>query len=139
MPDVQCTWRGDFTKAEANDLHADAFDHRPYDDSEWDWVQLCADHSLGWVTARSEGQLVGFVNVLWDGFVHAWIQDEMVSSSARRQGIGVRLIHVARDQAKVAGCEWLHVDFDDSLTPFYIDAAGFTPTNAGLIDLTELD
>ena len=61
----------------------------------------------------------------------------MVSSKSRRQGIGVRLIEVATDHAKQAGCEWLHVDFDDHLRQFYINAAGFTPTNGGLIDLTD--
>ena len=139
MPGVRYSWRGEFTNAEMNELHADAFDHRPYGESEWDWARLCADHSLGWVTARSERQLVGFVNVVWDGFVHAWIQDQMVSSSSRHQGIGVGLIHIARDEAKAAGCDWLHVDFDGDLAPFYIDAVGFTPTSAGLIELTGLD
>jgi hypothetical protein len=42
---------------------------------------------------------------------------------------------MARDGARTAGCEWLHVDFDDDLRPFYFDACGFTPTNAGLIRL----
>jgi hypothetical protein len=31
--------------------------------------------------------------------------------------------------------EWLHVDFEDHLRGFYFDACGFTPTNAGLIEL----
>ena len=139
MTDVRYSWCGDFTSTEANHLHADAFGHRVYNDSEWDWVRLCNDHSLGWVTARLDGRLVGFVNVLWDGLVHGWLQDEMVASDARHRGIGVRLIHAARDAAKDAGCEWLHVDFDDELRPFYFGAAGFTPTNGGLINLTELD
>jgi len=34
-----------------------------------------------------------------------------------------------------AGCEWLHVDFDDDLRRFYFDACGFSPTDAGLIAL----
>jgi hypothetical protein len=34
-----------------------------------------------------------------------------------------------------AGCEWLHVDFDDDLRGFYFDACGFVPTNAGLLSL----
>lgn len=139
MGAVKYVWRGDFTNSEANELHADAFDHRIYDESEWDWVRLCNEHSLGWVTARLDDRLVGFVNILWDGLVHAWIQDEMVSSDARHRGIGVKLIHVARDAAKEAGCEWLHVDFEDDLRPFYLDAVGFTPTNGGLIDLSQLD
>lgn len=105
-------------------------------DREWDWLELCEEHSLGWVTARLERSLVGFVNVLWDGSVHSWIQDVMVSPEQRHQGIGLQLIGVARAGAKEAGCEWLHVDFDDDLRRFYFDAAGFTPTNGGLIDLT---
>lgn len=135
MTQVQYVWRGDFTNDEANLLHADAFEHRLFVD---DWQRLVAEHSLGWVIARDGELLVGFVNVIWDGLAHAWIQDEMVSSKSRRQGIGVRLIEVATDHAKQAGCEWLHVDFDDHLRQFYFDAAGFTPTNGGLIDLTEL-
>jgi len=133
------SWRGDFSNGEANALHANAFEHPVFDASEWEWVTQCDRHSLGWVTARVGRELVGFVNVPWDGFVHAWIQDEMVSSRFRRRGIGVRLIHAARDGAKSAGCEWLHVDFDAHLRPFYLDAAGFTPTEGGLMDLTELE
>ena len=113
-------------------MHADAFDHPPYPD---DWVALTRGHSLGWVTARVDGELVGFVNVVWDGSIHAWLQDVIVSTSMQRQGIGSRLVAVARDQAAARGCEWLHVDFEDDLRPFYFDAAGFTPTSAGLIDL----
>jgi len=37
--------------------------------------------------------------------------------------------------ARAAGCELLHVDFDEDLSPFSIDACGFTPTRAGLIGL----
>ena len=134
MTQIQYAWRGEFTNDETNRLHADAFEHRLFAD---DWQRLVAGHSFGWVTARDGELLVGFVNVIWDGLVHSWIQDEMVSSKSRRQGIGVRLIEVATDHAKQAGCEWLHVDFDDHLRQFYINAAGFTPTNGGLIDLTD--
>jgi hypothetical protein len=37
-----------------------------------------------------------------------------------------------------AGCEWLHVDFETRLTPFYIEGCGFRPTPAGLIHLRSL-
>ena len=96
---------------------------------------LTARHSLGWVVARDGGALVGFVNVLWDGLVHAWLQDTMVAAAARRRGIGRRLVELARDEARRAGCETLHVDFDDDLRGFYLEACGFTATNAGLIAL----
>ena len=128
-------WRGFFTNAEVNALHAEAFETRLFDGSEWDWQGLAETHSLGWVVARGGDTLVGFVNVLWDGLVHAWIQDVMVSVQARRQGVGTRLVADARAAARNAGCEWLHVDFDDRLRGFYYDACGFTPTNGGLIEL----
>lgn len=130
-----CEWRGKFENHEVNVLHAEAFNTRLYSDSEWNWAGLTSRHSLGWVTARDCGRLVGFVNVPWDGFVHAWVQDTMVATSHRHQGVGARLVEEVVRGSKAAGCEWLHVDFDTELTPFYVDACGFTPTNAGLISL----
>ena len=93
MVSITYAWREDVTNAEMNALHAEAFDTRVYDETEWDWVEQLRGHSLGWATARDEaGTLVGFVNVPWDGLVHAWIQDTMVASAARRRGIGVKLV-----------------------------------------------
>ena len=87
------------------------------------------------MTARQDGELVGFVNVPWDGAIHAFIIDTLTAARARHRGVGTQLVAVAAREAKAAGCEWLHVDFDDELRPFYFDACGFTPTNAGLIAL----
>ena len=129
---VEYEWRGAFGNDESNVLHAEAFETRIFDD---DWVSLTAEHSLGWVTARDEQRLVGFVNVIWDGLVHAWIQDVMVAKTHRGQGIAMGMVGMVREHAAAAGCEWLHVDFDDELKPFYFDACGFQPTNAGLIAL----
>ena len=136
---INYEWRGEFACAEANALHAECFDHPVLGDDEWDWQRLTARHSLGWVTARRGRELVGFANLLWDGLVHAWIQDVMVARSARHQGIGVAVVGACRDAARGAGCEFLHVDFDDDLRDFYFGACGFEPTNAGLIDLTASD
>ncbi|MGH8189314.1 MAG: GNAT family N-acetyltransferase, partial [Steroidobacteraceae bacterium] len=69
------------------------------------------------------------------GFAHAWIQDVMVAASARRQRIGVRLVHTARDEAARAGCDFLHVDFEERLQRFYIDECGFSAVQGGLIRL----
>ena len=128
-------WRGLFTNEEVNGLHAEAFNTQLFSEAEWNWVQLVRQHSLGWVVARQGEQLVGFVNVVWDGLVHAWLQDTMVAATARGQGIGTRLVARARDGAKAAGCDYLHVDFDDDLRPFYVDACGFAPVSAGLLSL----
>lgn len=135
--EVGYAWRGDFTNAEANALHAEAFETRLYEETEWNWVEQVHRHSLGWVVARDEadGSLVGFVNVPWDGLVHAWIQDVMVANRARRLGIGRQLVAAAVREAREAGCEWMHVDFEDRLRSFYVDGCGFTPTSAGVIEL----
>lgn len=125
-------WRGAFANAELNALHAEAFEHRVLDD---DWLGQVTGHSLGWVCARRDERLVGFVNVAWDGGVHAFLLDTIVAADTRREGIGKTLVDAAVAGAKQAGCEWLHVDFEDHLRAFYLDACGFEPTNAGLIRL----
>jgi ribosomal protein S18 acetylase RimI-like enzyme len=120
---------------EVNAIRAEAFKHRRYRTDEWDWRALVEVYSLGWVTGRRFGELVGFVNVPWDGFVHAWIQDVIVASAQRNHGIGTKLVGTATTHVREAGCEWLHVDFDRGLEPFYVDACGFTQVTAGLISL----
>jgi GNAT superfamily N-acetyltransferase len=130
--DVHYEWRGSFGNRELNELHAEAFEHRVLED---DWVLQLGRHSLGWVCARDGAGLVGFVNVAWDGGVHAFLLDTAVAARAARRGIGTQLVRVAVEQTRKTGCEWLHVDFDDHLHSFYFDACGFAPTNAGLIAL----
>jgi GNAT superfamily N-acetyltransferase len=129
-------WCGAFASTEVERLHAEAFGAiRVRSDQGCDWRRLVEGHSLGWVTGRRGGELVGFVNVPWDGLLHAWVQDVMVATSARRLGLGRRLVAVAADGARAAGCEWLHVDFEERLRPYYLDACGFTPSAAGLLRL----
>lgn len=133
--DLTFEWRGAFTNHEVNELHAAAFETRVFNADEWNWEALTATRSLGWVVARDGERLVGFVNVIWDGLVHAWIQDVMVDPRDHRRGVGRQLVAEAVSAARDAGCEWMHVDFDDDLRSFYYDACGFRPTNAGLIAL----
>jgi len=125
-------WRGRFGNEAVNALHAEGFGHRVLDDDWWAQVNR---HSLGWVCAREGDDLVGFVNVAWDGAVHAFILDTLVTARVQRRGAGKGLVALAAEQARAAGCEWLRVDFDDGLGPFYFGACGFGPTNAGLIAL----
>jgi len=127
-----CTWRGPFTNGEMNALHTAAFDCPV---AAYDWEEQVRRHSLGWAVTRDDGALAGFVNVIWDGGVPAWIQDLMVAGEHRRQGVGTALVAVAREAARHAGCEWLHVDFDEEHRAFYVEACGFTPALAGLIAL----
>jgi len=125
-------WRGVVGNVEVNALHAESFGDPPADD---DWLGRLQRYSLGWVCARDEADLIGFVNVAWDGGVHAFVLDTMVAQRVRRQGVGTSLVTVATDNARAAGCEWLHVDFEEHLRSFYLDAGGFASTQAGVIAL----
>ena len=110
---------------------------RVFDESEWNWRDLVAAHSLGWVVASDGNHLVGFVNVLWDGLVHA-LDPGHDGGPVRGRGVGTpTLLVLCGEGAREAGCEWFHVDFDDHLRGFYLDACGFTPTDAGLIAVQE--
>jgi ribosomal protein S18 acetylase RimI-like enzyme len=92
------------------------------------------------VTARSsDGTLVGFVNVAWDGGDHAFLIDTRTHGGWQRRGIGTEVVRHAVQHAKAAGCEWLHVDFAPDVAPFYFEACGFRDTKAGLIHLLSLD
>lgn len=135
MAAVELAWRAPVTSTEVNRLHAAAFETRLFDDDEWDWAAQLEANSLGWVTARLDGRLVGFTNVVADGLVHAWIQDVMVDPTTQRGGVGTLVVAEATRQCREAGYEWLHVDFDDHLADFYYRSCGFRPTNAGLIEL----
>jgi GNAT superfamily N-acetyltransferase len=92
------------------------------------------ERSLTYVCAYHGERLVGFAYVAWDGRQHAFLLDPTVHPEYRHRGIGTELIRLATAAARDAGCEWLHVDYEASLSPFY-EHCGFTPTSAGLIRL----
>lgn len=129
---ISYEWRGEFDNAALDSLHAEGFQHEA---PQVDWLAQVQRHSLGWVCARRAGELVGFVNVAWDGSAHAFILDTVVGAGLRRSGIGAELVATAAREARAAKCEWLHVDFEDHLQAFYFDACEFRPTSAGLIAL----
>jgi len=133
VTEIGYEWRGDVKNGALNVLHAEGFNHNVLD---IDWKAQVERHSLGWVCARGDEELVGFVNVAWDGGVHAFILDTLVRADHRRRGIGRAMIAIAVEHTRAAGCEWLHVDFDGvELRAFYLDGCGFAPTEAGLIAL----
>ena len=134
IDDMKYQWGSDVSDAE---LVALTRSHGGKPSPGW-WDQI-RPYSLGWVTARFDnGELVGFVNVAWDGGDHAFILDTKTRGDLQRRGIATKLVQIAAINAQGAGCEWLHVDFDDidRLGPFYFDACGFRKTNAGLIHLS---
>ena len=68
------------------------------------------------ITARSEGQLVGFLRGLSDFCYRSFIADLAVARSFQRKGIGRQLIQVARNQAPDA--RLILFSAEDAL-PFY--------------------
>lgn len=129
-------WRGDFTDDEYRVLHEDAFGLSDARRAEGRRA-LIDLRSFGWVTARERDLLTGFVNVVWDGRDHAWIQDLMVDSQSRLRGVATRLVATVRDECSRAGLEWLHVDFEEHLSGFYRESCGFTPSAAGILRLND--
>jgi GNAT superfamily N-acetyltransferase len=99
------------------------------------WAARLERHALTWVGAFDNDELIGFVQVCWDGGAHAFVLDTAVHPDHGRKGIGSQLVARAADEARAAGCEWLHVDYEPHLKTFYLDACGFTPTDAGLLKL----
>ena len=94
-------------------------------------------YALAHACAYDVGQdnlLVGFVRLAWDGGIHAFLLEPTVLPSYRRRGIGRTLVARVVEVARERGMEWVHVDYDDALAPFYA-ACGFAHTPAGLIRL----
>ena len=100
-----------------------------------DWTQQL-DRSLLWIGAFDGERLIGFVNLAWDGGVHAFMLDTAVAMTHRRRGIGTRLVREAIDAARARrGIEWIHVDSDEALMRDFYGPAGFEPTPAGVVNV----
>lgn len=115
--------------AALNELFGAAWDQHHEGDFE---AQL--RHSLLYVCAYDGERLVGFVNLAWDGGVHAFLLDTTTHPDYQRRGIGAELVRVAVNAARDRGIEWIHVDYEPHLAAFY-QRCGFWHTDAGLIQL----
>jgi GNAT superfamily N-acetyltransferase len=116
------------TNAQLNALFADAWPG-PHVDRDFSAV---LSRSLGYVCGYVDDEIIGFVNVAWDGGTHAFLLDTTVRSDMQRRGIGTGLVRRAVQLARAGGAEWLHVDYERRLAGFY-QKCGFAKTDAGLI------
>ena len=123
--------------SELSALHARAFRRDSHPDTVWS--RRLNQHALTWIGAFDKDKLVGFVQVSWDGGSHAFLLDTAVDPDWQRQGIGTALVHQAIQEAKAAGCEWLHVDFEEDVSPLYLKSCGFKSTTAGVLNLQRND
>jgi ribosomal protein S18 acetylase RimI-like enzyme len=114
---------------ELNELFANAWG----DDEPTDFRPILK-RSLAFICAYCDKRLIGFVNLAWDGGIHAFILDTTVHKEFRRRGIGLKLVKQAETEAQKRRIQWLHVDFEPHLQSFYYKC-GFRNTNAGLINL----
>lgn len=93
-------------------------------------------HSLAYICARYGEHLIGFINLAWDGGLHAFVLDTTVHPDFQRQGIGRQLVKGAVSMAREHNIEWLHVDYEPHLHHFY-QQCGFAPAHAGLLNLVK--
>ncbi len=117
------------TDDQLNVLFAAAWENHIHSD-----FQQVLRHSLLYVCAFHQEQMIGFVNVAWDGGIHAFLLDTTVHPQFQRQGIGQKLVQTAVERTRQLGIEWLHVDYEPHLGSFY-EQCGFRKTEAGLINL----
>lgn len=96
------------------------------------WAERLEGHAVTWVGAFEGEELRGFVHACWDGGAHAFLLDTVVEPTHQRRGIGRHLVRTLTREVAAAGCDWLHVDYEPHLSPFYRDACGFGATDAGL-------
>ena len=119
------------TSAELNRLFGASWpDHRDRD------FEPVLARSLTYLCCYRGDELSGFVNVAWAGGVHAFLLDVTVRPSERRRGLGVELVTRAAALCRERGIEWLHVDYEARLAPFYA-RCGFRDTAAGVMRLNE--
>jgi GNAT superfamily N-acetyltransferase len=91
-------------------------------------------HSYCHASAYLDGLFVGYVNVAWDGGVHAFLLDPTVRPDLRHRGIGTALVRAMVAHLRGRGFDWLHVDYRPELEGFY-RGCGFEPSTAGIIRL----
>ena len=105
-------------------------------DHIWSDFAPVLSRSLAYVCAYQQERLIGFVNVAWDGGIHAFLLDTTVHPDVQRHGIGRALVIRAIQVARERGIAWLHVDYEPHLELFY-RACGFQHTAAGLMRLAQ--
>jgi GNAT superfamily N-acetyltransferase len=93
-------------------------------------------NSYAHFTARDEGRLVAFVNVISDGIGDAFLVDLLVHPRYQRRGLGRSLVEAAISEISTDGVRCIQVTFHPELEGFY-RKCGFHVFKAGIIDNTQ--
>ena len=115
-------------------LHREAF--RACAEGFVPWSRRLGRHSICWVSAHADHRLIGFVNVIGDGGVHAVLLDTVVDPAYQRRGIGRELVERAVTEARTLGCQWVVADYDRRAADFYERVCGFSSSHAGVMRLS---
>lgn len=87
------------------------------------------------ITAYSGNELIGFINVAWDGNKHAFILDTSVCPDHQNNGVGKALVFKAIECCKNTSIEWIHVDYEERYEYFYHECGFTQKTAAALLNL----
>lgn len=80
-----------------------------------------------------DNQLIGYIDVLSDGVIDAYIRDLMVIPNYQRKGIGSQLLTIAINKIREDKICSTNILFDNELTKFY-KKAGFYIISGGVIN-----
>jgi ribosomal protein S18 acetylase RimI-like enzyme len=135
MTDLDSTISYRVSPAVTNDV-LNALFAASWPDNVWSDFEPVLSRSLAYVCAYQQDRLIGFVNLAWDGGIHAFLLDTTVHPNFRRLGIGRELAAHAAQVTRERGIAWLHVDYEPHLESFY-RGCGFQHTEAGLMRLEQ--
>ncbi|MDR0228411.1 MAG: GNAT family N-acetyltransferase [Flavobacteriaceae bacterium] len=91
--------------------------------------------SLSYIIAYSGNEIIGFINIAWDGNKHAFLLDISVDPVFRNKGIGKELVIKAISECKTNSIEWIHVDYEEQYEHFYRECGFVQKTSASLLHL----
>ncbi len=99
------------------------------------------DRLYTYFTARKNGRLIGFIDVLSDGIADAYLQDLVVKPEYQKKGIGSELMKRAIRYLQKRNIKCIQVTFNPELEgffkqfPFYIFRAGIIDRDTMNVDI----
>lgn len=94
---------------------------------------VISKHLYTYFTARKDGKLVGFIDVLSDGIADAYLQDLAINPEFQRKGIGTELVKNAIRFLQKNNIKCIQVTFNPEYEDFF-KRFGFHIYKAGGID-----
>ena len=118
------------------DINAlNSFMGKVWKDHMWIDYNQVLSRSLSYITAHWGNEIIGFINIAWDGNKHAFLLDTSVDPNFRNKGIGKELVVKAISACKANSIEWIHVDYEEKYESFYRQCGFVQRTSASLLHL----